>query len=102
MSDRKYGTQGRQIKQDWLDFFAMPDAPPRTARLFRNGRNQAVRLPKEMDMGDTEEVLIYRVGSRLVIEPKRPSWSALMDTPDVGDDFLSERPMIGIEPDPAG
>lgn len=55
-----------------------------------------------MELGGAEEVLIYRVGSRLVIEPKRPSWSALMDTPDVGDDFLSERPRIGIEPDPGG
>lgn len=50
-----------------------------------------------MELGDVEEVLTYRVGSRLVIEPKRPSWSALMDAPDVGDYFLSERPGIGID-----
>jgi antitoxin VapB len=79
--------------------FALTDATPRTARLFRNGRNQVLRLPKELEIGDTDEVLIYRVGSRLVIEPKRPSWSAFLDAPPTDGDFLSKRPEIGITPD---
>jgi antitoxin VapB len=45
--------------------------PPnqRTASLFRNGRNQAVRIPVEFELpGD--EVLISKDGDRLIIEPK--------------------------------
>jgi len=43
-------------------------AHKREVRLFRNGRNQAVRIPVEFELpGDT--ALMHREGSRLVIEP---------------------------------
>lgn len=43
----------------------------RRVRLFRNGRNQAVRIPREMELpGD--EAVIRRDGARLVIEPAPP------------------------------
>ena len=42
----------------------------RHVRLFRNGRNQAVRIPVEFELpGD--EAIMYRDGDRLVIEPVR-------------------------------
>ena len=42
----------------------------RHVRLFRNGRNQAVRIPVEFKLpGD--EAIVYRDGERLVIEPVR-------------------------------
>jgi antitoxin VapB len=42
----------------------------RRVRLFRNGRNQAVRIPVEFELpGD--EAIIHRDGDRLVIEPVR-------------------------------
>jgi antitoxin VapB len=42
----------------------------RHVRLFRNGRNQAVRIPVEFELpGD--EVIMHRDGVRLVIEPVR-------------------------------
>jgi antitoxin VapB len=42
----------------------------RHVRLFRNGRNQAVRIPVEFDLpGD--EAIMHRDGDRLVIEPVR-------------------------------
>ena len=46
---------------------------PREAKLFRNNRSQAVRIPVEFEMpGD--RVLIHREGSKLIIEPvSRPS-----------------------------
>ena len=48
----------------------MPATETRSARLFRNGRNQAVRIPVEFEMpGD--EVIIHREGDKLVIEPVR-------------------------------
>jgi antitoxin VapB len=37
-------------------------------RLFRNGRNQAVRIPREFELAG-QDALIYRDGERLVIEP---------------------------------
>ena len=43
---------------------------PRRVRLFRNGRNQAVRIPVEFELpGD--EATMHREGDRLVIEPLR-------------------------------
>jgi antitoxin VapB len=46
----------------------MPE--PRRVRLFRNGRNQAVRIPVEFELpGD--EAIMRRDGDRLVIEPVR-------------------------------
>ena len=45
-----------------------------TAKLFRNGRSQAVRLPKEFRF-EGEEVSIRREGDRVVLEPlKRRTW----------------------------
>lgn len=42
----------------------------RRVRLFRNGRNQAIRIPVEFELpGD--EAIISRDGDRLVIEPVR-------------------------------
>ena len=46
----------------------MPDR--RHVKLFRNGRNQAVRIPVEFELpGD--EAIMHRDGDRLVIEPVR-------------------------------
>ena len=42
--------------------------PSRRARLFRNGRNQAVRIPREFEIA-ADSVTIYRDENRLVIEP---------------------------------
>jgi antitoxin VapB len=66
---------------------------PRTVRLFKNGRNQAVRIPRDLELpGD--EALIYRDGSRLVLEAAaRPSLAKLLaswepldvDWPDIDD-----------------
>jgi antitoxin VapB len=44
------------------------------AKLFRNGRSQAVRLPKQFRFEGTE-VEIRRVGTRVILEPaKRQAW----------------------------
>ena len=42
----------------------------RHASLFRNGRNQAVRIPREFEMEGTE-VLMRKEGDRLILEPLR-------------------------------
>lgn len=43
-----------------------------TAKVFKNGRSQAIRLPKEYRV-DCEEVYIEKVGHSLVIVPKEKS-----------------------------
>jgi antitoxin VapB len=50
-----------------------PSSPPREAKLFRNNRSQAVRIPVEFELpGD--RVLIRRDGDKLIIEPiKKPT-----------------------------
>lgn len=44
------------------------------ARVFKNGRSQAVRLPKEFRF-DSDTVLIHREGNSVVLEPAR-DWPA--------------------------
>jgi antitoxin VapB len=42
----------------------------RHVRLFRNGRNQAIRIPREFEM-EGEEAIIHKEGDRLILEPVR-------------------------------
>lgn len=42
----------------------------RHVRLFRNGRNQAVRIPREFEL-EGDEAILRREGDRLIIEPIR-------------------------------
>jgi len=42
----------------------------RHVRLFRNGRNQALRIPREFEL-DSDEAIIRTEGDRLIIEPLR-------------------------------
>lgn len=65
----------------------------RRVRLFRNGRNQAVRIPRELELAGKDAV-IRREGQRLVIEPSPPrsllevlaALSPIEETFPVGDD----------------
>jgi antitoxin VapB len=45
------------------------------AKLFKSGGSQAVRLPREFRFDDQEEVLIFRQGDRVILEPARRTWS---------------------------
>ena len=41
---------------------------PRHIRVFKNGRNQAIRIPREFEL-PVSEATIQREGNRLIIEP---------------------------------
>lgn len=58
------------MSADVTDMSTSP-APRRRAALFRNGRNQAVRIPREFELNGTE-VLVIKDGERLILEPIRP------------------------------
>jgi antitoxin VapB len=68
---------------------------PRTAKLFRNGRSMAVRLPAEFRFEGTEVFIRRDPQTGDVILSRRPeSWTSffeLTDRADVADDFLSDR-----------
>lgn len=62
-----------------------------TAKLFKNGRSQAVRLPKEFRF-DGEEVYIKKVGQAVVLLPREDSWRTLYESvEDFSEDFMAER-----------
>lgn len=44
--------------------------PERHVRLFRNGRNQALRIPREFEL-EGNEAIIRKEGDRLIVEPIR-------------------------------
>ena len=66
-----------------------------TAKIFRNGRSQAVRLPKEFRF-DAEEVNVRRQGNAVVLEPKKRRqwpkgyWTSWEKVPD---DFRAPKPL---------
>jgi antitoxin VapB len=68
---------------------------PRTAKLFRNGRSQAVRLPSEYRFEGSEVFVRRDPATGDVILSRRPeSWKdffAFLKTVEVPEDFLSER-----------
>ncbi len=45
-------------------------ASQKTVRLFRNGRNQALRIPREFEI-EGDEAVLHKDGDRLIIEPVR-------------------------------
>ena len=62
-----------------------------TAKLFENGRSQAVRLPKECRF-DTNEVAINRIGDIVLLMPVSNKWISFMQAIDMfSDDFMQER-----------
>ena len=44
--------------------------PERCVSLFRNGRNQALRIPREFELA-AEKAIIRKEGDKLIIEPVR-------------------------------
>lgn len=92
------------VSEKAADYLAEP--PARHVRLFRNGANQAVRIPKEFELPGTQ-ALMHREGNRLILElvpdrPKKGTLAALVfalneiaklgpcedEFPDIGDEGL--------------
>ncbi|PYV38954.1 MAG: AbrB/MazE/SpoVT family DNA-binding domain-containing protein [Acidobacteria bacterium] len=63
----------------------------KTAKIFKNGQSQAVRLPKEFRFED-DEVFIKRTGSAVLLIPKRSSWDSLLNSLEkFSPDYMNER-----------
>ncbi len=62
-----------------------------TAKLFENGRSQAVRLPKECRFGGVE-VFVRKYEDIVILFSKRSPWAPLVNSLDkFTDDFMAER-----------
>lgn len=72
----------------------------RRVKLFKNGRNQAVRIPREFELPG-EDAIMRKEGQRLVIEPAAPqSLLALLATlKPLNEDFppIDELPLEPID-----
>ena len=63
----------------------------KSAKLFKNGESQAVRLPKEFRFSG-DEVFIKRVGNAVVLLPKARSWDTLLESLEkFPPDFMTNR-----------
>ena len=61
-----------------------------TAKVFENGRSQAVRLPKECRF-NTDEVAVNRIGDIVLLMPKTNKWTSFMQAIDMfSDDFMQD------------
>lgn len=62
-----------------------------TAKLFINGRSQAVRLPKNLNFSGND-IFIKKIGKLVVLIPKDDPWASLINSLDqFTDDFMSNR-----------
>ena len=69
----------------------------KTARLFVNGRSQAVRLPKEYQFYG-EDVYIQKVGEAVILYPLDKEWEVFLHgLNSFSDDFMSEGRLQGTE-----
>jgi antitoxin VapB len=70
----------------------------RQVKLFRNGRNQAVRIPREFELPG-EDAIMRKEGRRLIIEPaRRKSLLAFLKTlKPLDEDFP---PIADLPPEP--
>ena len=61
---------------------------PRTAKVFKNNRSQAVRLPKEFQF-KVREVFIRKEGSDVILSPRPSDWSSyLAEGPVASKNFM--------------
>ncbi len=66
-------------------------AKSQTAKLFKNGRSQAVRLPAKYRF-EGDEVFISRVGDKVILSNKPASWDDFFDAgPKAPANFMSRR-----------
>ena len=67
-----------------------------TAKIFKNGQSQAVRLPKEFRFDNLKEVFIKKINGMVVLIPKSETdtniWDSMFDNlDDFSDDFMQNR-----------
>lgn len=63
----------------------------KTAKLFKNGQSQAVRLPREFRFQGSS-VFVNHLGSYVVLVPRHEPWKSMFEaTKQFTEDFMAER-----------
>ena len=61
-----------------------------TAKVFKNGRSQAIRLPKECRFA-SDEVVVNKIGDIVILLPKQNRWVSFQKAIDLfSDDFMAD------------
>jgi antitoxin VapB len=72
------------ITDEWRDIM-------QTAKIFTNGRSQAVRLPKDLRFVG-KDVYVRKIGKMVILLPKDDPWSPFIKSLDqFTDDFMDSR-----------
>lgn len=64
------------------------------AKLFINGRSQAVRIPKELAFKGVDGVNIEKQGNSLILTPARKTWESFSELDCADSDFMKLRPRL--------
>ena len=68
-----------------------------TAKIFINGKSQAVRLPKEYRF-EGAEVYVNKVGGTVILFPKEDPWGPFFESlHNFTDDFMTDREQPPLE-----
>lgn len=68
-----------------------------TAKIFQNGRSQAVRLPKAFRF-EGNEVFIEKIGDKVILSPKPLSWDDFFLSDETADaDFMKKRQDLDLQ-----
>ncbi len=80
--------------------FPIMNAPAKFGRLvslFKSNRNQAVRIPKDMEFPEgVKKLLVRRVGETLILTPPENFWDSFFDEPGLKD-FPEREPQGAYE-----
>lgn len=84
-------TKARGLEESARPFVGSAATPAeRRVRLFKNGRSQAVRIPREFELPG-KEAIMRKEGERLIIEPAQPkSLLALLATLEPLDEEMPQ------------
>lgn len=68
-----------------------------TAKLFKSGKSQAVRLPRELQFPG-EEVYLKKIGNAVLLLPKENAWQILIDSLELfSNDFMLQREQLPLQ-----
>src|ERR1700722_1391097 len=87
MSNALLATTQLRLPSDW-QWHMLKHMPERHVKLFKNGRNQAVRIPREFELpGD--DAIMRKDGDKLIIEaaPPRSLLALLATLPPLGEEI---------------
>lgn len=71
--------------------YAQKEGVMRTVSIFKNGKNQAVRLPKDFEFDGVNELEIHKEGDVITLRPVRPDWLSFGEQEKADSDFMVNR-----------